>query len=92
MIKTVSVLGARYKVVTGVSPTVDKALEGRYGYCQPTSHLIVIADMNEIPSWDGESEGITLTNPAEGLTTVAKQKVHARSSPKRISKPLKSQS
>ena len=56
MVKTVSILGAKYKVVTGVSPVDDKALEGRYGYCQPTSHLIVIADMNKIPSWDGESE------------------------------------
>lgn len=56
MVKTVSILGTRYKVMTGISPEVDKALEGRYGYCQPTSRLIVIADMNKIPSWDGESE------------------------------------
>jgi len=56
MVKTVSILGAKYKVMTGVSPEIDKALEGRYGYCQPTSRLIVIADMNKIPSWDGESE------------------------------------
>lgn len=56
MVKTVSILGAKYKVVTDVSPMDDKALEGRYGYCQPTSHLIVIADMDKIPSWDGESE------------------------------------
>ena len=56
MTQTVSIMGAEYKVIIGVSPEEDKALDGRYGYCQPTSRLIVIADMDKIPSWDGESE------------------------------------
>lgn len=74
MTQTVSIMGAEYKVIIGVSPEEDKALDGRYGYCQPTSRLIVIADMDKIPSWDGESEA---DKKAAVIVTLRHEVLHA---------------
>lgn len=56
MIKTVSIMGVKYKVYTDVPVTKDKALTGRFGYCAFIDHRIVIADLNTIEGWAEESD------------------------------------
>lgn len=54
MVKTINVLGTKYKVYFDMSVDKDDDLRDRFGYCQPSGRKIVIADMNSIESWKGE--------------------------------------
>ena len=60
MVKTVSILGTKYKVHTGVPVSNDKDLENRFGYCSYNEHRIVVADLNTISGWTNESESVKL--------------------------------
>ena len=52
----VTIMGTKYKVRIGVSPQKDAGLINRFGYSNPTSKEIVIADMDEIEGWRDESD------------------------------------
>lgn len=56
MIKTINVLGAKYKVYLDVPVDKDDGLRERFGYCQPIGRKIVIADMDSIESWKDEED------------------------------------
>lgn len=74
MVKTVGILGTRYKVQTDVPVGKDDSLTNRFGYCSSLDHRIVIADMNTIDSWKDESEEAKL---AQVKTTLRHEVLHA---------------
>lgn len=56
MVKTIDVLGTKYKVHIGVSVEQDEDLANRFGYCDPMSRKIVIVDLNTVESWKREDD------------------------------------
>lgn len=55
MEKKVNILGTTYAVHTSVDVNSDPSLKNLFGYCCATERKIVIADMNTIENWKGES-------------------------------------
>lgn len=74
MIKTVSILGRKYKVQTGVPANKDKDLMGRFGYCSFIDHRIIVADINTVSGWENESESVKLL---QQKTTLRHEIIHA---------------
>lgn len=60
MVKTVSILGRKYKVQADVPTHKDKDLMGKFGYCSFIDHRIVVADINTVRGWESESELVKL--------------------------------
>lgn len=56
MVKTIIVLGTKYKVYLDVPIDKDDGLRERFGYCHPIGRKIVVADMDSIESWKDESD------------------------------------
>lgn len=51
MVKTIDVLGTKYKVHIGVPFGVDSRLGSDFGYCSPTDRKIVVGDLATADSW-----------------------------------------
>ena len=74
MIKTVSILGRKYKVQTDVPAHKDEDLKGRFGYCSLIDHRIVVADINTVSGWENESE---LSKLLQKKATLRHEVIHA---------------
>lgn len=67
MIKTVNILGAKYKVFIGVDPAKDESLKNLYGYCSSTDRKIVVVDMNKLSDWNDNSTEAKIRQHKENL-------------------------
>ena len=74
MVKTVTILGTKYKVFTDVPVSKDKDLMNRFGYCSYVDNRIVVADLNTIDGWADESEEV---KSAQTKATLRHEVVHA---------------
>jgi hypothetical protein len=74
MIKTINVLGTKYKVITDVPVWKDSELANRFGYCSFVDHRIVVADLNTIDLWKNESESVKLL---QKKSTLRHEIIHA---------------
>ena len=60
MVKTVEILGTKYKVYVDVPLSKDPALAGKFGYCSFLDHRIVVVDLNTVDNWKDESEEVKI--------------------------------
>ena len=56
MEKKIDILGTEYTVLLDVPVASDSSLENRMGYCQPSIQKIVVACLDDIDGWKGESD------------------------------------
>lgn len=67
MVKTVNILGVKYRVKLDGDPEKDKSLVNLYGYCSATDREIVVVDMNKLTGWDDNSDDAKLRQHNETL-------------------------
>ncbi len=72
--KSVSILGTRYAVYTGISYQKDNELKGRFGYCSHIEHKIVVGDLSTCETWKNESKEARL---AQERLTLRHEIIHA---------------
>lgn len=74
MIKTVKILGTKYKVYTNVPSFADNELVNRFGYISYGDHRIVVADLNTVEGWRDESDAI---KESQVRATLRHEVIHA---------------
>ena len=56
--KTIDILGTKYKVYTDVPVDKDEGLINRFGYTSAVERKIVVADLNTVEGWNQESDAV----------------------------------
>ena len=72
--RRVNVLGAVYRVCTGVSYRKDSGLKGRFGYCSFSDRRIVVGDLSTCDTWKDESKE---AREAQERLTLRHELIHA---------------
>lgn len=67
MVKSLNILGTKYRIHIGVDPAKDENLKNLYGYCSKSDRKIVVVDMNKLSDWDDNSTEAKLKQHNENL-------------------------
>ena len=67
MIKTVDILGTKYRIYLNVNPERDKSLNDVFGYCIPSERCIKVVDMDKLANWNDNTAEARLKQHKENV-------------------------